>query len=209
MKKLAAGVLSLAMLLCSAMPVSAGSAEKETSREKENIVAFNCGDETIILNEIKNIDIRNNCFYLNANARGVTKPTTSLEYFYDLSNGNNYNAALTVVSPARWLYTNKYFYSSSDGKLYVKYKVKLLAWYGANLNIAIFDLTQGTAYTKYESSKIESKTNYIQEQMFFSGLNPNHQYAIGFLSKSISGEAETITGAAIISQSYITGNINV
>lgn len=129
--------------------------------------------------------------------RGVSLPTEK----HDLTKGN-YTANIEQLG-ARWLYTNKFFYSSSSGRLYVKYSVKTISANGYRMAIGVYDLTTDTSYTDFETDYLPSNGSYLNGQMYFSGLNPDHQYAVMFGSVSEDGTIGIISGTAEIGQSRI------
>ncbi len=139
----------------------------------------------------------------DASINDLTPPLLSVGNYYDISNGKTYNAKFTGLN-SQWLYTNKYFNCSSSGRIYVKYKVRLEAWYAADFHIQIYDLTMGTFYN-CTAKRVESIPNYTVDEMYFMGLNPDHYYAVAFRCTTASGEFETIRGGALIGQSHISG----
>lgn len=203
-KKITSAILAITMALFSTSVYAAETENNYNSSVDDETIAIN-GSDINWTEDDESFEELYEIFDIHPlNGRSTTKPTTSLEYYFDLSGGAEYNAKFTGVTPRVWLYTNKYFYCSQDGYLYVKIKAKLEAWYGAKMRIGIFDLTTGTSNTDFLSEPIDSCTSYFTGSMYFYNLNPNHQYAIGFKSVSLSGEVETLCGGALISQSHIT-----
>lgn len=134
--------------------------------------------------------------------RSALKPSLNASNYYDLS-ASDYDADLAEVSPVRWLYTNKYFLCSSSGRIYVDYSIKILEGASrASMKIGIFDLTANTSYTNFSTDEITNTVSYSAGNMYFSGLNPDHFYCVGFLSApSTIGETPLLKGSAVISQS--------
>lgn len=134
-----------------------------------------------------------------------SKPELNMSNFYNLS-AANYDADLVEVSSAMWLYTNKYFLCSSSGEIHVRYRVKKKSGIDdVKMRIGIFDLTKNTSYTKFVTEEITSRVNYTIGDMYFSGLNPDNYYAVGFEAcLSPIGEVTLLTGTAEIGQSAIS-----
>lgn len=134
-----------------------------------------------------------------------SKPELNMSNFYNLS-AANYDADLVEVSPQMWLYTNKYFLCSSSGEIHVRYRVKKKSGIDdVKMRIGIFDLTKNTSYTKFVTEEIKSRVNYTIGDMYFSGLNPDNYYAVGFEAcLSPIGEVTLLTGDAEIGQSAIS-----
>ena len=147
------------------------------------------------------VEIENN----SVSPRSAIKPAFTYDNFYDLTS-SNYRANLVEVAPSMWLYTNKYFIPNSSGQLYVKYSVKKLSGIDdVNMRIGIFDLTANTCYTGFITNKVTSYSSYTTGQVRFKGLNPDHYYAVGFLSElSPIGEVTLLTGSAVIGHSLIS-----
>ena len=134
-----------------------------------------------------------------------SKPSLTVSNYYDLSS-SNYDADLVEVSPNMWLYTNKYFTCSSSGEIHVYMRVKKKSGIDdVKMRIGIFDLTENTSYTDFLTKEITSRVSYTTGGMYFSGLNPDHYYAVGFKAElSGIGEVTLLTGSAEIGQSAIS-----
>lgn len=134
------------------------------------------------------------------NQRSISVPTE----LYDVSS-NTYKATLDEVSNIRWLYTNYYFNCSSDGKLYVKYKVSRTTDDEAKLRIGIYDITAGTSYTAFLTDELPYyyTEDPLENQMYFSGLNSSHDYAVMFCASPLYSHVAKATGTAIICQKLI------
>lgn len=129
--------------------------------------------------------------------RGLSLPTSS----HNLED-SNYTANIVQLG-ARWLYTNKFFYCSSNGRLYVKYNVSTSSANGHYMRIGVYDLTTDTSYTDFKTNVLPASGKALSGQMYFSRLNPDHQYAICFLSVSDDGTIGLISGTAQIGHNYL------
>ncbi len=120
--------------------------------------------------------------YPKYQTRSLDLPTE----YYDLSE-NDYNATLSVVGKNK-LYTNRWFYSNGDGRIYVDYSVKSSSG-SSNLYIGLYNATKHKHVVEYDA--ISVGTNNKNGRMYFYGLNPAHKYVIYFRAhpKSISGSA--------------------
>lgn len=136
----------------------------------------------------------------DVNQRSTEVPTE----FCDVSS-NTYKATLDEVTNMNWLYTNCYFNCSSVGELYVKYKVSRTHVNEAKLRIGIYDITAGTSYTAFLTSELPYfyTDDPLEEQMYFSGLNSTHNYAVCFCVSPTYAHVSKATGTAIICQKRI------
>lgn len=127
-----------------------------------------------------------------------SKPALVQSNYYDLFS-SDYNADLQEVAP-RWLYTNKYFLCSSSGRIYVDYNVqKDVGTSNDKMQIGIFDLSANTSYTDFKTGNIN---DFLTGRMYFSGLNSDHFYAVGFAAvPSTIGVNPIFHGSAVISHS--------
>lgn len=194
MKKIVNRITAVIIAAVMATSVAISASAEETT---DYITAHTSNGDTILLLPNESNDTT------GVSAREVTKPETEKSLI-----NNDYLANLAVVSPTQWLYTNYYFKCSSDGKLYVKYKVKRTAYYDdVKLNISVYDLTTNTSYDAFFTSGLPI-TGYLTDQMYFSGLTQGHNYAIRFKAYW-EVEASTITGKALIGHDHITDYISI
>lgn len=166
------------------------SAVANAEEKNDYIVAHTSDGSSIIL-------LSENTKETNNITRDKYPPTK----LYDLSE-EDYFADLQEVASAVWLYTNYFFYCSNDGKIYVKYKVKRNSNDRIKMRISVYDLTTDTSYDAFLTDYLPI-TSYLTDQMYFSGLTKDHQYAIRF---KVYWEIDpsTITGEAFIGHDHIT-----
>lgn len=179
----------IATVMATGMIVSA-SAEETT----DYITAHMSNGDTIILLPEESDEI-------NDMARGTAIPSEE----WDFNEDGAYHANLDEVASTTWLYTNYFFYCSDDGEIYVKYRVKRNSNSYIKMRISVYDLTTDTSYNAFLTDYLPI-SSYLTNQMYFSGLNSSHQYAIRFI---VNWEIDpsTISGDALISDEYITETV--
>ncbi len=187
MKKIFKTLISLVLIGCMAVNTSAVA----NAEEKNNYIVAHTSEGNSIMLLPENTKETNNI------TRGKYLPTK----LYDLSE-DDYYADLQEVASAVWLYTNYFFYCSDDGKIYVKYRVKRNSNDRIKMRISVYDLTTDTSYDAFLTDYLPI-TSYLTDQMYFSGLTVDHQYAIRF---KVYWEIDpsTITGEAYVGHDHIT-----
>ena len=116
--------------------------------------------------------------------RSIDLPSIGEDGYHDLSE-SDYNADLSIVGKDK-LYTNKWFRSNGDKKIYVDYNVKSNSE-KSNMYVGLYSITKHKVVT--ESDALSVSTNSTKGTVTFMELNPAHKYVIYFRAhpKSVDG----------------------
>lgn len=121
----------------------------------------------------------------------TSRPTA----YYDLSR-SDYTANLECVG-VNWLYTNYYFYPSSNGEIHVDYTIYSYTGRSTPMKIGFYDLTDKKWAADFTTSG--STMSGISEGMYAYNLNINHKYAVAFTAVQDGFTKDAVYGTAVIS----------
>lgn len=132
-------------------------------------------DTNIDISVIENENLAPVDFFENPDdVIGISTYTTSVPTLYwDLSS-KDYNGNLVEVR-AGWLYTNYYFSSNKDGKLFLDYNIQGIDTDGTKMQIGVYNKSTGKFVQYYTTSGVPTAAC-----MQFTGLNKSQHYALAF-----------------------------
>lgn len=172
-------MLSLILVLICAINFAVPASASEITTHSEKAEAY------VITNpiEFETGDV------LNGNLRSVSKP----KKYWSLQGDGEYSATLTQVGSSK-LYTNYYFKSNDNGIMHVTFNVR--AEGNATFRVGIYNITDNYDATHRDFAV---DTTGIADEVIFTNMDTNDNYAVYFQSVYNGYNVVYITGSGLVS----------